>query len=86
MRALLLSIAVACLSLSVTADAQLYGITPYQNGPAPDQGSVFVYDPDTLTWLDSVSLQSNVAAVLSGSGLAVHPVLPPPNDALNGKL
>lgn len=86
MRHRLRSIAFLSLCLSATAEAQLYGITPYQNGPLPQNGALYLYDPDTLTWLDGIWVQGNPSSIVNGRALAVHPTLPPPNDALNGRL
>ena len=71
---------------SPMAHAQLYGTSPFQNGPAPENGSLFVFDPDTLTWIDGKSVTLPGFTVTGITGLTVHPTLAPPNDGDNGRI
>ena len=80
--ALLLLVSIA----SPIASAQLYGTSPFQNGPSPYNGSLFQFDPDTLTWLDGRIISLPGFTVTGVTGLTAHPNLAPPDDALNGKL
>jgi hypothetical protein len=64
--------------------AQLYGTSPFQNGPSQENGSLFVYDPDTLVWLDGRRISLEGFTVTGVNSVTVHPNLAAPNDALNG--
>lgn len=67
--------------------AQLYGVTPYQNGPLPHNGGLYVFDPDTLTFLDGREVTVAGPSILSLQSIAVHPVDPPgtpPPERLEG--
>jgi hypothetical protein len=77
---------VGLLLASAPASAQLYGTSPFQNGPAADNGSLFWFDPDTLTWISGTRVRLTGLTVTGVTALTVHPNLPPPDDALNGRL
>lgn len=79
--------ALCLLALTSQASAQLYGVSPYQNGPGPDQGGLFVFDPDSLTWLSSVQINTTSGPTASrADAVTMHPFLAPPNTANNGRL
>ncbi len=80
------TIALALIAVSPMAHAQLYGTSPFQNGPAPENGSLYVFDPDTLTWIDGQEVSLPGFFITGITGLTVHPTLAPPNDGDNGKL
>ena len=74
------TIALALIAVSPMAHAQLYGTSPFQNGPAPENGSLYVFDPDTLTWIDGQEVSLPGFFITGITGLTVHPTLAPPND------
>lgn len=74
------------LLAAAPASAQLYGTSPFQNGPNPENGSLYTFDPDTLAWVTGVRVTVDGATVTGITGLTVHPNLPPPDDALNGRI
>lgn len=71
---------------SAPVSAQLYGTSPFQNGPGTENGSLFAFDPDTLTWLSGTRVDLAGFNVTGITGVTIHPNLPPPNDALNGRM
>lgn len=80
------AIAYALIAASPAAHAQLYGTSPFQNSPAPENGSLYVFDPDTLTWIDGKAVNLPGFTVTGITGLTVHPTLAPPEDGDNGKV
>jgi hypothetical protein len=82
----LLSRSTTCLLLCACAPAwaQLYGASPFQNGPSQENGGLYVFDPDTLVWLDGRRIVLEGFTVTGTNSVTVHPNLDPPNDALNG--
>jgi hypothetical protein len=74
------------LLASAPASAQLYGTSPFQNGPAPENGSLYTFDPDTLTWITGVRVTLTGFTITGITGLTTHPNLAPPDDALNGRI
>jgi hypothetical protein len=82
----LLSRSTTCLLLCACAPAwaQLYGASPFQNGPSPENGGLYVFDPDTLVWMDGRQIFLDGFTVTGTNSVTVHPNLAPPNDALNG--
>jgi hypothetical protein len=77
---------VTCLLLCACAPAwaQLYGTSPFQNGPSQENGSLYIYDPDTLVWLDGRRISLEGFTVTGINSVTVHPNLAAPDDALNG--
>jgi Domain of unknown function DUF11 len=86
MKKLIVSTALVLLSLSVPIRAQIYGTSASQNSPAPENGSLFVFDPETLTWIDGIIVSLAGFTTTGITGITVHPNLAPPDDANNGKL
>jgi hypothetical protein len=84
MKLLLRSATFLLLCACTPAWAQLYGASPFQNGPSQENGSLFVFDPDTLIWLDGRRIFLEGFTVTGTNSVTVHPNLEAPNDALNG--
>lgn len=80
------AIALALIAASPVANAQLWGSSPFQNGVTPEQGALYSFDPDTLTWIDGKHVTLPGFTITGITGLTTHPTLVPPNDADNGKI
>ena len=74
------------LASAPAAKAQLYGASPFSNGPTHFEGALYEFDPDTLGWLAGRRIFLEGFTVTGVNGLTVHPNLAPPLDENNGKV
>jgi uncharacterized repeat protein (TIGR01451 family) len=74
-----------CLALGNPAMAQLYGTSPFQNGPAPENGSLFRFNPDDGTWMSGSQVNLAGFTITGINSVTVHPKLSPPS-ADDGKI
>ncbi len=86
MKNILQYLVIFLLAMSAPVKAQIYATSPFQNGPAQENGGLFVFDPETLTWIDGKSVFLAGFTITGITSITVHPNLAPPNDANNGKL
>lgn len=68
---------VLCMLSSHSALAQLWGSSPFQNGPSVPQGGLYQFDPDSLTWLDGKQLTLAGFSVTGIDSIVMHPKDPP---------
>ena len=71
------------LASAPAAKAQLYGASPFSNGPTHFEGALYEFDPDTLVWLAGKRVFLDGFTVTGVNGLTVHPNLAPPLDENN---
>ena len=65
------AIALALIAASPVANAQLWGSSPFQNGVTPEQGALYSFDPDTLTWIDGKHVTLPGFTICGITGLTV---------------
>ncbi|MBL0028881.1 MAG: hypothetical protein IPO95_07380 [Rhodanobacteraceae bacterium] len=88
-KALRALVAAWLLGMSATTQAQLYGAETVSNAMFGWSGPVYMFDPDSLSFLDVGPMQlagGTGASVTGYTSMTVHPDLAPPNDALNGTI